>query len=134
MGVFQETVTLVNRTSKPLTVTFDGQQSTIKPGENTGFPKVAVQYAKNQNKKRGTEKWNDPISGEYLVGVKGTKDNITPTEDNEDEPCFVSHDEKDEDLGPKEHRKLRGKKFSAYEARAGVSTSPDGALFGEDAR
>ena len=84
MGVFQDLVTVVNRAPIPITVTFDGQEITLQPGENP-LPKIAVRYAKNQNPIKGTADLNNPhISGaQYLLGVKGTKDccdMLTPSE------------------------------------------------------
>ena len=79
MGVFHELVTLVNRTPVNLSVRFDGQETTLKPGENQ-IPKIAVMCAKNQNPVMGTQSGTNPtLSGaKYLVGVKGTKDNCKP--------------------------------------------------------
>ena len=78
-GVFQELVVLVNRAPVNLEVMFDGQTSTLKPGENM-VPRIVVPYAKNQNPIMGSaDPYNPHISGgRYLVGVKGTKDETTP--------------------------------------------------------
>lgn len=76
-----ETVTLINRTKKTvLHCTFDGQVFTINPGENHGFPKEAVSFAKRQNPVLGTEHPYNPLKFESLVGVKGSKDPVTPME------------------------------------------------------
>lgn len=92
-GVFQELVTLVNRAPINLQATFDGQSATLVPGENM-VPKVIVSFAKNQNPVMGSaDPYNPHISGgRYLVGVKGTKDDIIPlTQDEWEEhlkrPC-----------------------------------------------
>jgi hypothetical protein len=90
MAIMGETVNLVNRTSKPLTVRYDGRKETIAPGENPGFPKEAVLYAKRQNPLMGSEDPENPtMSGtQYLVGVKvkaGERqtDDISPLEQSD---------------------------------------------------
>ncbi len=72
MGIFYESVTLINRAPIDLTVMFDGQCKTLKPGENV-VPAVVVDFAKNQNPIMGTQDPNNPSisGGKYLVGVKG---------------------------------------------------------------
>lgn len=79
MGIFQETVELVNRTSKPLEVIFDGQRAILEPNyTNTGerikgvvnvLPKQVIPYALNQNVVMGTEDAVDPSAFESLIGV-----------------------------------------------------------------
>ena len=89
MGVFHELVTVVNLAPVPLSVTFDGQQSTIPVGESM-VPKVVVPYAKNQNPVMGSQDpYNPNISGaKYLLSVKGTKDRQKPlTKDEWEEHC-----------------------------------------------
>lgn len=78
LGTFKESCTLVNRTPEPLNVRYDGEDITIEPGENPGFPKICVQYAKNQNPLMGSKHPNDPRRFISKVGVKGTKDDVTP--------------------------------------------------------
>ncbi len=78
LGTFKDSVTLVNRTPYPLNVRFDGEDITIAPGDNPGFPKVAVPYAKAQNPLMGSKHPNDPRKYISLVGVKDTKDTVTP--------------------------------------------------------
>jgi hypothetical protein len=79
MGVFQETVQLVNRAPVNLTVTFDGQSKTLVPGVNS-IPQVSVSFAKNQNPIMGShDPYNPHANGaRYLVGVIGSKDPIEP--------------------------------------------------------
>lgn len=71
MGIFYDQVTLVNRTPVDLTVMFDGQAKTLKPGPNT-VPEVVVSFAKNQNPVMGSQDPGNPhMSGaRYLVGVQ----------------------------------------------------------------
>jgi hypothetical protein len=81
LGVFRDSVTLVNRTSRPLNCRYDGEDITVQPGENPGFPRVAVPYAKKQNPLMGSKHPVDPRKYISLVGVKGTKDDVTPIPD-----------------------------------------------------
>lgn len=87
LGNYKDAVTLVNRTSRNLTVRYDGEDSIITPGENPGFPKVAVEFAKRQNPLMGSKHPNDPRKFIILVGVKAAagekqKDDITPISDD----------------------------------------------------
>lgn len=81
LGVFKDSVTLVNRTSRVLNVRYDGEDISLQPGENPGFPNVAVPYAKRQNILMGSRHPISPTKFISLVGVKGTKDDITPITD-----------------------------------------------------
>ncbi len=76
----QETVVLINRTTQPLKVTFDGMDIPIQPGKNYGFPAVAVSYAKSQNPVRGSRHPYNPTQFHSLVAVEGSKDDVTPIE------------------------------------------------------
>lgn len=83
-----QVVTLINRTTHQLVCTFDGEQLTIEPGENPGFPAVAVPYAKEQNPIMGTQDPLRPSVRKYLVGVKPTKgvdsnDDVSPIEQSD---------------------------------------------------
>jgi len=78
LGNYKESITLVNRTNRVLSVRFDGEDTHLQPGENPGFPKVAVPYAKKQNPLMGSKHPIDPRRYICLVGVKGTKDDCTP--------------------------------------------------------
>lgn len=84
MGVFLKHAVLVNRAPVSLSVRFDGQEKTLEPGENI-VPEIVVEFAKNQNPVMGSQDpYNPHISGaQYLVGVKGTADNIEPLTDEE---------------------------------------------------
>lgn len=126
---FQETVTLINRTQKKLYVRFDGIDSPIQPGENHGFPKEAVPYARMQNPLMGSE---DPYNpGHYisLVGVKG-RDDCSPLEQDETKPQRIDRTLL-QDSG-RTHEVLRGRKVqSAFEARVAGS---DFELGGDNSR
>lgn len=84
MGIFHEQVEIVNRAPVDLTVIFDGQSKTLKPGKNI-VPKAVVQYAKNQNPIKGSQDPNNPhISGaRYLVGIPSEGDDCTPLSEEE---------------------------------------------------
>jgi hypothetical protein len=79
MGIFHETVELVNRTSKPLEVIYDGQRTILEPNYDEAgvrqadvhnmLPKIVIPYALNQNVVMGSEDAVDPSHFESLVGV-----------------------------------------------------------------
>lgn len=73
LGNFKDAVNLVNRTNRKLNVRYDGEDIVLQPGENPGFPKIAVQYAKNQNPLMGSKHPIDPRKFVCLVGVKAPK-------------------------------------------------------------
>jgi hypothetical protein len=86
LGNFRDAVNLVNRTSRELNVRYDGEDITLKPGENPGFPIVAVPYAKRQNPLMGSKHPLNPQKFIALVGIKAfegekQKDDITPISD-----------------------------------------------------
>lgn len=116
MGIFHDMATVVNRTPVDLLVRFDGQEISIPPGESQ-IPRITVRFAKNQNPVMGSHDANNPniSGGDYLVGVKGTKDNCEPLTEDEwashlGKPCRLNVDEFLEDrLGPKERFEVRGK-------------------------
>lgn len=71
-------VTLVNRSSKPLTGTWDGRQYTITPGKNS-FPEAMAQKFKAQNPLMGSE---DPktLDRIYLCSIEDDGEDCTPIE------------------------------------------------------
>lgn len=95
MGVFYETAPCLNRTPIDLTVTFDGQCKTLSAGSITHLPKVAIQFAKNQNPVMGSQSIHNPhITGaKYLVADLSADD----TPDNEHAP--ITPEEWQEHLG-----------------------------------
>jgi hypothetical protein len=121
----QETVTLINRTSKALKCTFDGGDIPIKPGANYGFPAIAVPYAKNQNKVMGTTHPFAPTQFECLVGVEGSRDPVTPLEQSAAIEVFDrSH------LGGLAGQAVHvpGQPVTAWEAREGTRDIDGGTL------
>jgi hypothetical protein len=74
-------VTLVNRTSKILTGTWDGKTHNIHPGKNS-FPEFMAQKFKDQNPIMGSQ---DPYSMElqYLVGIEEEGDPTSPVEQSD---------------------------------------------------
>jgi len=124
MAVFHELVTLVNRAPVPLTIRFDGQESTIQPGDNQ-VPKIVIPYAKNQNPIMGSaDAANPTLSGaRYLVGVKGTKDNCTPLtkvewETHTGRPSRMDTSFITNTLNPKKERMIVGGKNKSTHATA----------------
>lgn len=117
MGIFHELKTVVNRSPKPLSVTFDGQETIIPVGESQ-IPSITINYAKNQNPVMGSADPNNPsLSGsQYLIGVKGTRDNCTPlTKDEWDAHCESAcrmdwRSLMEDTLKPGEHIVVKGKK------------------------
>lgn len=91
MGVFHTMVEVVNRTSKPLTVRFDGQDMVLQPNYNVEgkllpdvhnlIPDIAVPYAKSQNVRMGSEDPLDPSSYDELVAVKAVKSGVKQKDD-----------------------------------------------------
>lgn len=125
MSFFGEIVTLINRAPITLNCRYDGKDVVLQPGENHGFAKVAVIYAKNQNPINGTEDPNNPSIGgcRYLVGVKGSKDNCKPLTKEEwtlhlSKPQRLNRDLIIEERGdPKSREVVKGKKVrSTFEA------------------
>ena len=152
MGIFHDLVTLVNRTPVNLTVTFDGQEKTLVPGDNA-VPEIVVPFAKNQNPIMGSQEPNNPhISGaRYLVGVKLANgqalygDEITPLTkaewaDHLGRPCREDNDAAfQEKYGndPKARQVVlgKGRKSTAqnrYEATQGVASGDGSGFSGKD--
>lgn len=77
LGYFRDSVTLINRTDRVLNVRYDGEDISLQPGDNPGFPAVAVGFAKRQNKLMGSQHPLNPNRFISLVGVKG-KDECSP--------------------------------------------------------
>jgi len=114
-GVFQDMVPIVNRTPVSLTVTFDGQTTTVPSGK--GFlPSITINFAKNQNPIMGSVDPNNPSisGGEYLIGVVG-RDNcemLSKEEWNAHCDAISRVDLKtlmEDELGPGERVEVRGK-------------------------
>ena len=129
MGIFQDLVVLVNRAPVPLSVRFDGQETTIQPGDNH-IPKVVIPYAKNQNPIMGSADADNPTlqGARYLVGVRGTEDPIAPLTEKEwkehlGQPCRMDTTFITDRLNPKKERLIVSgrKKPSAFEVREQVS-------------
>jgi hypothetical protein len=87
MGFFHEQVEIVNRTSKPLNVRYDGQDMTIPPGydkdgkrikdQHIMVPRMIIQYALNQNVLMGSEDPQSPSHFDSLVGFIEPKEKKT---------------------------------------------------------
>ena len=94
MGIFYEQVEIINRTSEPLDVKFDGQAIELKPNYtpegkfikdvHNMVPTVVVPYARSQCVLMGSEDPLDPSLWESLVGVKGNKKHDTSFREQSD--------------------------------------------------
>jgi flagellar basal body rod protein FlgF len=73
-----EFLTVCNRTSKPLTVTWDGKRIVLAPGKNA-LPAIVAEAAKRQNPIMGSE---DPVTLQmrYLIGIEEQEDDCSPIE------------------------------------------------------
>lgn len=125
LSTYQESVTLINRTSRVLTGRYDGEDIRIQPGENPGFPKVAVQYVKNQNILKGSKHPSDPRKFICLIGVKGSKDDVSVIPDAtlvEADERFEAVDRKGEFWGEpmRDVKLLKKSGYSSYEAMVEV--------------
>ena len=74
LGNVLESVTLVNRTKRVLTVRYDGEEMKLKPGRTKNFPRVAVAYAQKQNPLMGSQHPYDPTQYISLIGVEADED------------------------------------------------------------
>lgn len=131
MGVFQDLVEVVNRCPWNLTIRFDGQEMTLKPGKNL-VPSQTVQYALNQNPLMGSQDPDNPtMSGaEYLIGLpnKAGKYPCEPLDAEQlhaqrNRPSRFNHEELMEpNLAPGEKIAVKGrKKVSNFEAKQGAT-------------
>lgn len=87
MGVLSHygtAVTLINRTlgagefEQSLNARYDGEDITLKPGENHGIPQIVVEFAKRQNVLKGSVHPLNPNKFICLVGVKDSRDDVSP--------------------------------------------------------
>lgn len=74
-------VTLVNRTSKILTGTWDGKRMAIYPGKNS-FPESLAEKFKQQHPVMGSE---DPYTLDkiFLLGIEENNDDCSPMEQSD---------------------------------------------------
>lgn len=63
-----EIVNIFNRTTRKLSVTRNGVEKTLLPGDNH-LPEGWVRFAKAQNQRMGTQDYGS-LGADYLVGVK----------------------------------------------------------------
>lgn len=77
-------VRLGNRTSKPLSITYDGKQWSLPPyPETRDVPRCVAEAACRQHPVMGTEDRYNPRDVELLVYVEGTKLPKTPIEQSD---------------------------------------------------
>jgi hypothetical protein len=84
MAVFFDMVEVVNRTSQPLEIRYDGQRHELAPnytedgelieGVRNLIPRIVVPYALNQCVLMGSEDFLNPSRFESLIGVIDGKD------------------------------------------------------------
>lgn len=136
LGNFRDSVTIINRTigagafEQDLNVRFDGEDITLKPGENHGFPKVAIPYARKQNPLKGSKHNINPNVYISLIGVKGSKDDCTPIPESVLATAAGKYSVNDLDgsfYGDPERpvKLLRKSGFSPYEAAVGLPSEFD---------
>lgn len=136
LGNFRDSVTIINRTigagsmERDLNVRYDGEDIVLKPGENHGFPKIAVPYARKQNPLMGSKHPINPAIYISLVGVKDSKDDVTPISEEtlrKAEGCLEVIDRDGEYYGEpmRKVKLLKKTKHSAYEAQVGMPSNFD---------
>lgn len=103
-------VNAINRSSKPVSFLFDGQQFTLAPREKRPMLLAMALHAKKQNPVMGSE---DPYvfgSAQYLVAIEGEgfTDDLTPIDQDDeaierfDPTLFANADKRT--LEPTKHR------------------------------
>jgi hypothetical protein len=137
LGHFKDSVTIVNRTigagayERVLNVRYDGEDITLQPGENHGFPRVAVPYAIKQNPLMGSKHPIDPRKFISLIGVEGSKNYpVTPIPEDVLRKAAGALEVVDRDGSfygePMEKRQLLKRSgFTAYEAQSAVPSDFD---------
>lgn len=111
----RDLVVLINRTSKDLSYRYDGIDEILTPGENPGIPRNHVFYAKDQNKRMGSENFYNPKDYVCLVAVKGTKDDATPIEQSDALQVINREDKNERDGQVSESRRAAGP--TAFDAK-----------------
>lgn len=132
LGVFPELVEIINRCPWDLSVMFDGQSKTLRPGKNL-VPGIVLQYALNQNPLMGSADCNNPtVTGcEYLIGIVG-REKLYPTTAltaeqifaQENNPCRFDYLDLMEERMDKKREKvvLKGRKHpSSFEVKSNVN-------------
>lgn len=137
LGHFRDSVTIVNRTigggefERNLNVRYDGEDIVIRPGENHGFPRVAVEFAIRQNPLMGSKHPIDPRKFISLVGIVGSKKfpvDPIPEEVLKRASQALEVVDRDGDFSGEPMRKVRLLKksgYSPYEAQADAGTGFD---------
>jgi len=77
-----EFLTVVNRTSRPLSCTWDGKQVVAQPGKSSQ-PATIARKLKYDNPIMGSD---DPMTGQlqYLIGIEEEGDPTTPIEQSDE--------------------------------------------------
>lgn len=144
MGIFHDLVEAVNRTSKPLTIRYDGQDMVLEPnydevgdpieGVRNMIPRVVIPYALNQCVLMGSERLRNPSAFTSLVGIIDSKKKQKHSwhetgfiEDAvvEEHPTRVAFDAVMEDDPTIKGYKIKGRKVPlAEDAEMGMTTTP----------
>lgn len=138
MGVFHDMIELVNRTSEPIDIMYDGQRHTLDPnydeigdpiaGVHNMVPRQVLPYALNQSVIMGSESFVNPGSFRSRIGVIDNNKKVGPKakkyswhdcsfiESVPDEVTRVSQESLLEEIAdPKATLARRGKKQHAVE-------------------
>jgi hypothetical protein len=79
-----DTVEIGNRTSKPLTVTYDGKQWTLPPyPHKVSMPRIVADVACRQHPRMGTESPYNPRDYTLLVAVEAWGHDSSPIEQSD---------------------------------------------------
>lgn len=81
-----EYLTVVNRTSRPLSGTWDGREYIVQPGKSS-HPAAIAEAIKRRNPIMGSD---DPSTGvlQYLIGIEENGDPCTPIEQSDEIELF----------------------------------------------
>lgn len=106
-----EIVNIFNRTTRKLSVTRNGVEKTLLPGDNH-LPEGWVRFAKQQNPRMGTQDYGT-LGAEYLVGVKvDTRTGVEQVDDLSLIPAgqeHISEERLNRQTVPEEDRRTKAK-------------------------
>lgn len=127
-----EIVNIVNRTTHKLSVTRNGVEKTLLPGDNH-LPEGWVRFAKQQNPRMGTEDYGS-LGAQYLVGVKVDErsgleqvDDISPIAPGDE---HISEERINRQTVPEEERRTKAKKEKVQVPFRGERSAPLGSVGG----
>ena len=81
-GFLMQLLTVVNRSNRPLSATWDGRQYTVQPGKSS-HPAIIARKLKYDNPIMGSD---DPTTGQlqYLIGIEEEGDDVTPVNQSDE--------------------------------------------------